>query len=282
MRKFTLPPKNPIHNWNFKIMEGFFLDDSYFFNEYWIYLTKNLIKEFKKKNQKKGKFLFELLEKTDITVNFSWLISVSSFFWYTPDKILNISLWYREKIDMYKIITEDNYSILITPWQQILTSTWYKKAKDLTSEDLLLWVLWKAKRFKRAKKYEDITSIIENIFEYWDVGDWYLDLTQIPEKYYRYLNILWINNNTLDKKITKKEFLSLLKKEEEKEKNLILFSGSNDISKKENEELFRKNIFVRKIKSIEVYEMKNVYIWNITTNLSINLNVNNFILKQWK
>lgn len=270
--KFKLP-LNKIKHWNFKELEWFLISDSFFFNEYGLYETKNLIGEFIKKNKKKSITLFEEIERWDITINFTWLISVTSWLWYTPDKISHVSLWFRKKINMINLVTDDNNYINLTPWQLLLTNSGYKKAEDININDELIWSLWSAKTFKNSKykKYENITDIIKTINKYFDKS-WILDYNGVPKKYLKYLNILWIDSN---KELKKEDFLNIIDKETKKDITEWNIWNIWDIL------WWKNNIFKRKIKQIRKIEMKNIYIWNITTHLSSNININNFILEQW-
>lgn len=258
--------------WNLKNLEWFLLDDSYFFNEYWLYYTKNLIKEFIKKNKKKWITLFDEIKNWDISLNFTWLISVTSWLWYTPDKISHITLWYREKAIMYKFYTEEGYDITLTANQPILTDFWYKKAKDIKVKDFLIGNLWLANKwFKTSKdkeKYENINTIISNIAHFDE--DWFLDYSKISTHYKKYLNILWIH---IWSKISKEEFFKLIKSEKDINNIIDINAWLKDSDK--------KILIQRKIIKIEKIEMHNIYIWNITTHLSNNININNFILKNW-
>lgn len=283
-----------LKEWNLKDLEWFlikwikrendneeYINDSFYFNEYWKVNTENIMKEFIKKNKKKGKFLYDIIKKGDISLNSTGHIAVSSFLWFSLDKISFISLWYRKKIKMIEIETDEWISLIVTKNQKILTNYGYVKAIDLTNEDILIWIIWSSNiGFKRwpRREYVDIFKLLNSIKKLiLKEKDKVIEIKNIEKDLLEYMNILWIN--------TSKWTLSL------NEINyLIKGLEKNNIEMDENEfdnllinnhkDKWRKHFFCKYIKSVKEVEINEGYISSVIPDLAGNYIINNIILEK--
>jgi len=270
-----------LKEWNFKNLEWFLIKDWFYFNEYWKVETKTIISEFIKKNKKKGQFLYDLVNKGDISLNFTWHVTCASWLGYTLDKINFISLWYRKKIKMIEIFTEDNCSIVLTKKMKLLTNQGYKESQDIVLWEELIWILWNSYNwFKNGGAKNNFIDILNILISIKDkikkLNIEKIQINKLEKKYSNYLNIIGINSS--------KKYISL-------EEIDILISSiewtkewDDSISKDVQDVLWNKemnkNIFIRKITRIEEIEVLDAYIWSIVSKLALNYIVNNIILKK--
>jgi len=275
-----------LKEWNLKNLEWFLINDTnnyknnvtYYFNEYWKVNTNNIIDEFIKKNKRKWRFIYDILKKWDISLNFSWHLTCASWLWYTLDKISFISLWYRKKIKMFEIKTNDNNKIILTKDIEILTNSWYKKVHLLKKWDMIIWLLWNSfnwfKKWAYKKKFIDIYTILNNIKK--DIEKkWknFISIKDINKKYLPYLNIIWINS--LKKNIYLNDINVLINNIN---KDDIDYNEKNILSN--NFSWSKKNFFLREIISIKEVEINDWYIGSIVSKLSNNYIINNIIIKK--
>jgi len=265
-----------LKEWNLKDIEWFLIKDSFYFNEYWIVDTNNIIEEFIKKNKRKWKYLYDIVKKWDISLNITWHITVASWLGFTLDKINFISLWYRKNVDMIKIITEDNYFIIVTKNKKILTNNGYIKAKDIKNTDCLIWITWNSyNNFKKNWNKDEYIDIYNLLLELKKIisntGLKKIEIMKISKKHRNYLNIIWID--TSDKILTLEKIEILLKWLEWKNelKEILILNDKNSKYKK---------LFHRKIKTIKEIKIKDAYIWSIISKLSNNCIINNIIIEK--
>lgn len=273
-----------LKEWNLKNLEGFLIKDWFYFNEYWKVDTNNIISEFIKKNKKKWQYLYDLIKKWDISLNFTWHVTCASWLWYTLDKISFISLWYRKKTKMIEIFSDDWSSITVTKKLKILTNTWYKESQNIKIWDDLVWILWNSynwfKNWWIKKNFIDILIILREIKQELikqKISD--IEILKLNKKYLTYLNIIWIN--TAKKIISIQEINFLI---DNIEKGGGKDDESEDITNKESFWdvwwLNRKNIFIKKVVKVNEIEILDWYIWSIVSKLAQNYIINNIILKK--
>lgn len=264
-----------LKEWNLKNLEWFLVKDGFYFNEYGKVNTNNIMTEFIKKNKKKWQFLHDIIKKWDISLNSTWHITCASWLWFTLDKISFISLWYRKKIQMIEIKTNDGYSITVTPNKKILTNEWYIEAFKLRKGIELIGIMWSSynwfKNWGLKKEYIDIYNILieinELISKAWNKE---IKIKDLSKDIREYLNILGIQ--TSNKIITKAEIDILLKALEWKNNKQdidILLDDTNN-----------KNLFLRNIETVKEVIIEDAYIWSIISKLANNCIINNIILEK--